>query len=143
MLALLLALLVGEAEARPPAVSVEVTDVTDVTVAKGKMRFVLVAEVSRPRGLPLRLREVDYRLKVNKTEVMADHLDLDGLRVAQGAPQTVRVPCEIGLDEVAGAGLQSLLGGSLQVRLAGEARARVLIVPFTVPFQTRLVDLRR
>ena len=143
MLALLLSLLVGEAAARPPAVTVEVLEVSDVGVAKGKVHFVVVAEVRRPRGLPLRLREVDYRVKVNKTEVLADHLDLDGLRVTQGQPQIVQVPCAVGLDAVAGVGLQSLLKGSMKVRLVGEARARVLLIPFTVPFQTRLVDLQR
>lgn len=143
MVALLLSLLAGVAEARPPAVTVEVTEVEKVNISGGEVRFVLVAEVRRERGLPLHLRSVDYRLQVNKTEVLARSLDLDGLRVAKGDPQTVRVPCAMGLDEVAGAGLQSLLGGALRVRLSGEARARVLFVPFSVPFQSRLIDLKR
>lgn len=131
----------GRAEARAPAVEVEVLGVEDLTMRKGALRFNLSADVHRTRGLPLHLRALKYSLVVNKTPITRQDVDLGGLRIRRGETERVLIPCSLELADAAGLTLQSLTSGSLKVKLKGEASVRVLIFPYSIPFQTKVVDL--
>ena len=141
MLTLALLAALGAAHARPPAVTARPVGIRDPKIGLQGASFVLEVEVERQRGLGARLRGLDYSLAVSEVRVAEQHVDYDGVRLRKGRPVRVRIPVKISAGDALEAGLQSFTRGSLRVQLSGEADLRVLLIPFSLPFEADLADL--
>jgi hypothetical protein len=124
--------------AREAPVQVRPVDLRSVQIGLGGASFDLVLEAERTRGLPLRLRSLDYRVEVNGRTITTAQQDLGGLRLRKGEPAQVVLPVRLsGLDAVA-AIADTIQKRDLAVRLTGEARVRVCLIPARVQIDEEL-----
>jgi hypothetical protein len=140
MFALMASLLLAHAE--PPPFEVEPVQIQDFQASLKDVRFKLDVDVTRHKGIPVRLRSVDYRVIINKTEVLDDSADLGNVKLRRDQTERLTIPVKASTADLLGLSVQSLLSGDIKVRLKGTAHARVLLLfPVELPFESDLVKL--
>jgi LEA14-like dessication related protein len=123
-----------------PAVDVDIVGVRDVSIGVGGASFVIEAQVTRGKWPPIRLRGLDYTVEIGGRAVGGSSFD-DGTRLAVDAPTTISVPCRLDMGASAMAVLGGLANGDVSVKIHGEARASVLLFPWTFDFETNLFKI--
>ena len=105
-------------------------------------RLELVTEVTRTRWPAVRLRSVQHRFSIGGEVVAEGDADYDGTKLRRDQPQEIRIPVSFRTLQAAGAlGRGVMNSGQIDVRLEGTVRCRMLLVPFEVPVDERLVDV--
>lgn len=139
LLPLLLAL--SGAAGAASSVQVEPVGLNDVKLSLGSASFDLVLRVERTRGLPVRLRKLDYALQVGKVRVTQARADYRHLKLRKGQPVDVELPVRLDAGQAAAVALDAFGAGQLTVRISGKAGVSVLLLPISVGFDERLVKL--
>ena len=134
--------------ASPPAAAgeplrIDPVAIQDVDLGLGKASFGLVVEVERLRGLPIRLRHLQYQLDVNKVTVTDTRADYGGIKLKKGQPVEIVIPVELNAAEALAVAAQGLASGNVRVQIRGEAGVRILLLPMTVPFKADLAKVGR
>lgn len=119
-------------------VFVEIVDVRDVSISLDGIEFVLVARMTRTRGVPIVLKDMQYEVLVGKQRVASAWQAEGKVKLRRG--QTIDVPIPCSVDPVAGLGaLKSMLAeGVPPVKLSGTVQGRVLLFPGEYSFVTDL-----
>lgn len=138
--ALLLALALSSSGPAHAADAVNITPkaVNNLQVGLSGGTLDLVLEADRPRGLPIRLRALNYELFVGNVLVTSAAQEYDGVVLRKGEPATFTIPVRLDASTALSAGMKALSSGSLDLRLRGEAKVRVLIFPLRIDFDERL-----
>ena len=123
------------------SVQVEPVGLNDVKLSLGSASFDLVLRVERTRGLPVRLRKLDYALQVGKVRVTQARADYRHLKLRKGQPVDVELPVRLDAGQAAAVALDAFGAGQLTVRISGKAGVSVLLLPISVGFDERLVKL--
>lgn len=141
MLPLLLAL---QAHAEPIAqvttpedpVYVEILDVRDVSISRSGIDFVMVVGMTRTRGLPVVLTDMQYEVLVGKQMVANAWQAEDKVKLRRGQTVEVSVPCTMSMDAGLGALKGLLQEGLPPVKLVGTVEGRVLLFSHEYSFMT-------
>lgn len=141
MLPLLLAL---QAHAEPIAqvttpedpVYVEILDVRDVSISRSGIDFVMVVGMTRTRGLPIVLTDMQYEVLVGKQMVANAWQAEDKVKLRRGQTVEVSVPCTMSMDAGLGALKGLLQEGLPPVKLVGTVEGRVLLFSHEYSFMT-------
>jgi hypothetical protein len=134
---LLLSLSLSTAEAAPE-IDTRLVELQDVQVGLGGASFTAMVELTRRSGPPLVLKEVTYQLLVDGQPVGSATTEKRSTRLKKDQPTLIDIPGQIG----ASAGMsviQAAARGRIEVKVVGEAKARVFIFPVTVPFETEVL----
>ena len=139
--ALLFGLLLGSpAWAAKDPIRVVPVGIEDVRLGLGSASFGLVVQAERLKGLPVRLRSLEYEIEVARTRVSQSRTDYDGIKLKKGHPIKIVVPIELNAAEALSLAARGLQGGEdLQLRIRGAAKVRVLIFPLRLPFKAELL----
>ena len=135
------ALAPAPALAAQPSVDVVPVGLQNLDLGMGQASFDLVLRVTRTRGLPVRLRRLDYSLDVGQVEVTEASATYQGVRLRRDEPVEIAVPVSLNAGEAAAVALSAVATGELRIRLSGKAGVSVLLFPITVPFEAGLVEL--
>lgn len=141
MLPLLLAL---QAHAEPIAqvttpedpVYVEILDVRDVSISRSGIDFVMVVGMTRTRGLPIVLTDMQYEVLVGKQMLASAWQTDDKVKLRRGQTVEVSVPCTMSMDAGLGALKGLLQEGLPPVKLVGTVEGRVLLFSHEYSFMT-------
>jgi len=120
-----------------PAVDVELTGVRDVSVGLDGASFVIEAAVTRGKWPPITLKGIDYTVEIGGREVGGSTYQ-ERTRLAVDTPTIITVPCHLDMGASAMAVMGGLADGDVSVLIRGEARASVLLFPWTFEFETDL-----
>ena len=100
--------------------------------------FDLLLEAERTRGIRVRLRDLDYTVKMGGRVVTRGDREYSGKVLRKGQPIIIEVPVEFSATDALATGLDALANGKVNVRIQGEAGLRVLLIPFSVPFDQKV-----
>ena len=136
-----LSLAAGPAHADDP-LGVALVGVELESAGLRETRLELVTEVSRTRWPPVRLRGVEHRFFIGGEVVAEGEAAYQGVRLRPGEPQLSRLPVSVRTLQAAGAlGRGVVDRGQIDIELRGAVRCRMLLIPFEVPIDERLVDV--
>lgn len=116
----------------------------DVRVGMSGASFTVMVEVEREKGLPVRLRGLDYALRIDQAPVASAEIKYkdDKVVLRKGQPVRVGIPVTLDAAEAMKIVSRGFRGGSnLRVAVVGNAKVSVLGLPFRLPYKTELVDL--
>ncbi len=136
--AALLALSLDAAAAKEPPVLVKPVGVENIDIGLSGGSFDLLLEAERTRGIRVRLRDLDYTVKMGGRVVTRGDREYSGKVLRKGQPIIIEVPVEFSATDALATGLDALTNGKVNVRIQGEAGLRVLLIPFSVPFDQKV-----
>ena len=124
-------------------VDVQATGVRDVQIGMGGTSFDLVLEVTRTGWPGVTLGALEYVVTVDGQEIERNATEPD-MKLEQGVPTEVVLPCEVSGLATAGAILSAAMDGTIDLRIDGQATAWIWFIPLRVGFEEDLmsVDLR-
>lgn len=142
MLPLLLALQAHAAEPMAKVttpddpVYVEIVEVRDVSISRSGVDFVLVVNMTRTRGLPIVLTDMQYEVLVGKQMLANAWQTDDKVKLRRGQTMEVAVPCTMSMDAGLGALKSVMEEGVPPVKLVGTVEGRVLLFSHEYSFMT-------
>lgn len=136
---LLLSMTLATAEAAPE-IETRLVEVQNVQIGMGGASFTALVELTRRSGPPMVLKELEYQLLVDGQPVGGASTEKRSTRLKKDQPTLVDIPGEIGPSAGASV-LRAAASGKIEVKVVGEARARVFIFPVTVPFETEVLRI--
>ncbi len=102
----------------------------------------LVAEVTRTRWPPIRLRSLEHQVSISGETVAEGEASYERTKLRKGEPQQIRIPVSFRTLQAAGALGRGLLGGArIDIELQGTMRGCVLLIPFQAPIEESLADV--
>lgn len=148
MLSLLPALTLALATAGPAQAGGEPLKLTpigieDLQVGFGGGSFDLVIEAERLKGLPIKLRNLEYELLVGNVVVTETDTEYDSVVLRRGEPVEIAIPVTLDASTAMSAGAKAMASGKLDLRIRGTAGLRVLIFPVKIDFDERLQPPKR
>lgn len=112
------------------------------SVGLRETRLQLVTEITRTRWPAVRLRSLEHAVSIGGRIVAEGEASYDGAKLRRGQPEEVRIPVSFRTLEAAGALGRGLVeGAEIEVQLEGAMRFRMLLIPFELPIDERLVDV--
>lgn len=117
-------------------VYVEILDVRDVSISRSGIDFVMVVGMTRTRGLPVVLTDMQYEVLVGKQMVANAWQAEDKVKLRRGQTVEVSVPCTMSMDAGLGALKGLLQEGLPPVKLVGTVEGRVLLFSHEYSFMT-------
>lgn len=117
-------------------VYVEILDVRDVSISRSGIDFVMVVGMTRTRGLPIVLTDMQYEVLVGKQMVANAWQAEDKVKLRRGQTVEVSVPCTMSMDAGLGALKGLLQEGLPPVKLVGTVEGRVLLFSHEYSFMT-------
>jgi hypothetical protein len=117
--------------------------VKDLQVGFSGGSFDLVIEAERLKGLPIKLRNLEYELLVGNVVVTETETDYDGVVLRKGEPVEIAIPVTLDASTAMSAGAKAMASGKLDLRIRGTAGLRVLIFPVKIDFDERLEPPKR
>jgi hypothetical protein len=136
---LLAAALAGPAQAddKGPPVEIRPKRIADVDIGLSGATFDVILEAERTRGITVKLRSLEYEIKVGKTTVARGDREYDAVKLRRGEPVKIRIPVELsGADAIKAAG-KIAAGRDLKIKVKGNAGLGIWFIPFTVPFAAK------
>lgn len=127
-----------DAAAKEPPVLVKPVGVENIDIGLSGGSFDLLLEAERTRGIRVRLRDLDYTVKMGGRVVTRGDREYSGKVLRKGQPIIIEVPVEFSATDALATGLDALANGKVNVRIQGEAGLRVLLIPFSVPFDQKV-----
>lgn len=124
-------------------VFVEIVEVRDLKISRSGLDFVVVARMTRTRGLPIVLTDMQYEVLVGKQMLASAWQADEKVKLRRGQSVEVPIPCSISAAAGLGA-LKSLASeGVPPVMLSGTVEGRVLFLPGEYSFVTDLYTPER
>ena len=120
-----------------PPVEVRPLRIANVDAGFSGASFDVVLEAERTRGLPVKLRSLDYTIQIGKTVIAEGSRDYDSLKLKKGQPVKVKVPVELSAGQALKAVTKVAAGRDLKIKVKGTAGLKVWFIPFTVPFSAK------
>lgn len=133
----------GPAHAGGEPVLLSPVGIRDLQIGFGGGSFDLVIEAERTRGLPIKLRKLEYELLVGNVVVTEADTEYDGLVLRRGEPREIAIPVTLDASTAMSAGAKAMSSGTLDLRIRGRAGLRVLIFPVRIDFDERLEPPKR
>ncbi len=142
----MLMLLTSTALAASAPIAFSITDVEALNVTLKRTSFSLVAQAERLKGMPVKVKQLDYNIRVGDSVVSQDTLALQGVKLRVGEPVQVQIPCEFENLSTAGALVGAVTGAlsghDLRVTLSGTAHLKFLgIFGKQIEFETAVVEV--
>ena len=124
-----------------PAVRLDVAEVRVDSVSLREVHLTVDTELTRTRWPAVVLRSVEYRLSAGDDVMAEGATDMEPVRLRKDHPRTVGLPVSLHTLAALGSLGDDAVNGKVDLRIVGQVRARVFFVPFSVPFDQRLVDV--
>jgi hypothetical protein len=136
---LLAAALAGPAQAedKGPPVEIRPKKISNLDIGLSGASFDVVLEAERTRGIPVRLRSLDYTIQVGKVVVAEGERHYPATKLAKGKPVQIRVPVELSGTEALKAAGNIAGGRDLKIKVKGTAGLGIWFIPFKVPFSAK------
>jgi hypothetical protein len=135
--ALLATSLSAQAASDPP-VLFKPLGIENLNVGLGGGSFDLLVEVQRTRGLAVRLRSLDYTVKMGGRVVTSGDREYSGKRISKRDPVIVEIPVNFSAADALTTGIDALASGKINAKVKGEAGLAWFIFPFKVPFDRKV-----
>lgn len=133
----------GPAHAGDQPLKLTPIGVKDLQVGFGGGSFDLVIEAERMKGLPLKLKSLEYELLVGNVVVTETETDYDAVVLRKGEPVEIAIPVTLDASTAMSAGAKAMASGKLDLRIRGTAGLKVLIFPVKIDFDERLEPPKR
>jgi hypothetical protein len=111
------------------------------SVGLRETRLQLLTEIERTRWPAVRLRDLEYDVSIGGEVVAEGEASYQGTKLRRGEPQQVRIPVSFRTMQAAGALGRGLVdNATVDIKLEGAMRFRMLLIPFELPIDEQLVD---
>lgn len=127
----------AQAGDKPPPLTIQPKRVADLDVGLSGATFDVVLEAERTRGITVRLRHLDYEVRIGGAVVAQGVREYDNVRLRRGEPVKIRVPVELSGREALQAAGKIASGRELKIKVRGSAGLGIWFIPFTVPFAAK------
>lgn len=139
----LAAAITGPAHAGGAPLKLTPVGVRDLQIGLSGGSFDLVVEAERSKGLPIKLRNLQYELLIGNVVLTETERDYDAVVLRRGEPVEIAIPVTLDASTAMSAGAKALTSGRLDLRIRGTAGLRILVFPLTVGFDEKLDPPRR
>jgi len=120
-----------------PPLEVRPKRIADLDIGLSGASFDVVLEAERTRGITVKLRSLEYEIKVGKTTVARGEREYDTVKLKRGEPVAIRIPVELSGSQALKAAGKIAAGRDLQIKVKGNAGLGIWFIPFTVPFAAK------
>lgn len=122
---------------KAPPVDIRPKTIANLDVGLSGASFDVVLEAERTRGIAVKLRSLEYTIKVGKTEVARGEREYSSVKLRRGETVTIKVPVELSGKQALKAAGRIAAGRDLKIVVKGNAGLGIWFIPFTVPFAAK------